>query len=251
MAINLKTFVPRPGIVNKQGCLPDPCELVCIEVPKVFDQCLIKRCLIYAATDTESTDNGLRQPVTNPQTFIGCRDFNVKLKSVSKVPLKCVAGQRPGFKKVILNFEISFTADYIDTTGATKSVSYCIARTETISKLYCPDSVAQISANGVDEDTQIIKLELVAECLDGIFEKTSTGQDVLNITLGFHLIVKAELMVQLLVPTYDYCPVPKPCEIEPIEDPCQIFDAAPIPKFYPEQNLEPLFPDCNATNCDE
>ena len=47
MSINFKKFVPRPGLVNKQGRLPDPAELVCIEVPKVFDQCLIKRCLVY------------------------------------------------------------------------------------------------------------------------------------------------------------------------------------------------------------
>ncbi len=42
MSINFNKFVPRPGLVNKQGRLPDPSELVCVEVPKVFDQCLIK-----------------------------------------------------------------------------------------------------------------------------------------------------------------------------------------------------------------
>ncbi len=41
MSINFNKFVPRPGLVNKQGHLPDPSELVCIEVPKIFDQCLM------------------------------------------------------------------------------------------------------------------------------------------------------------------------------------------------------------------
>ena len=36
MSITRDEFVPRPGIVNKQGYLPDPTELVCIEIPKVL-----------------------------------------------------------------------------------------------------------------------------------------------------------------------------------------------------------------------
>jgi len=63
--------------------------------------------------------------------------------------------------------------------------------------------------------------------------------------LGYYIVVKCELIVQLLIPAYDYCPVPKElCEEEP-EDPCERFDRAPVPKFYPEQNLDPLFPDCD------
>lgn len=247
MSITRDEFIPRPGIVNKQGCLPDPSELVCVEVPKVFDQCLIKRCLVYCdGYDTDETDEELRSdPLNSPRIFSGCRDFNLKLTSVEKIPL---AGH-PGFKKVIISFVISFYADYIDCSGQTQSELFEINRTETVSRLYCPDSIAQISASFVpsckstDLDPEIVKLEMVAECLDGTFTTDDKGNSVLDVTIGFHLIVKCELIVQLLIPAYGYCPVPDPCEEEPEENPCEKFEKAPVPKFFPDQLLEPLFDD--------
>ena len=244
MSINFKKFVPRPGLVNKQGRLPDPAEFVCIEVPKVFDQCLIKRCLVYCGgPDTNTTDCELRSdPLVDPKRYISSRDFNITLLSVEKIPIK---GKR-GFKKVVLNYMISFYADYLDCDGKTKSEFYEINRTDVIGKFYCPDSISQISAStDLEEDSNIIRLEMVAEALHGEILKDKNGDEVLDITLGYYIVVKCELLVQLLIPAYDYCPVPKViCEDEPDEDPCEIFDKAPIPKFYPDQNLEPLFPDC-------
>lgn len=244
MSINFKKFVPRPGLVNKQGRLPDPAELVCIEVPKVFDQCLIKRCLVYCGgPDTNTTDCELRSdPLVDPKRYISSRDFNITLLSVEKIPIK---GKR-GFKKVVLKYMISFYADYLDCDGKTKSELYEINRTDVIGKFYCPDSIAQISAStDLEEDSNIIRLEMVAEALHGEILKDKNRDEVLDITLGYYIVVKCELLVQLLIPAYDYCPVPRVvCEDEPDEDPCEVFDKAPIPKFYPDQNLEPLFPDC-------
>ncbi|MBV7272816.1 hypothetical protein JMF89_10560 [Clostridiaceae bacterium UIB06] len=250
MSINFKRFVPRPGLVNKQGRLPDPSELVCIEVPKIFDQCLIKRCLVYGeGPDTNTTDCELRsEPLTDPKRYIGSRDFNIKLISVDKTPLK----GKPGFKKIVICYTISFYSDYIDCNGVNKSEFYEINRTDVVGKFYCPDSIAQISASFVpvhgakDLDSDIIKLEMVADALGGELLQDEEGNDVLDITLGYYIVVKCELIVQLLIPAYDYCPVPKePCEEEPEEDPCERFEKAPIPKFYPDQNLDPLFPDCD------
>ena len=244
MAITRDEFIPRPGIVNKQGRLPDPSELVCVEVPKVFDQCLIKRCLVYACgPDTVDTDSDLRSdPLNDPRIFTGCRDFHLKLISVEKIPLK----KNPSYKKIIVCFKISFYADYINFDGETNCEFYEINRTEVISKLYCPDSIAQISASFMsgeseDIDSGIVKLELVAECLDGVFCKDDCGESFLDITLGFHLIVKCELVVQLLIPAYGYCPVPCECDEEPEVDPCEKFERAPVPKFFPDQKLKPLF----------
>lgn len=237
-------FIPRPGIVNKQGHLPDPSELVCVELPKVFDQCLIKRCLVYACgPDTLDTDADLRSDtLRDPKIFTGCRDFKLKLISVEKIPLK----KNHNYKKVIICFVISFYADYIDCNGETKCEFYEINRTEVISKLYCPDSLAQISVSSVsgasnDIDTGIVKLEMVAECLDGFFCKDDCGESFLDITLGFHLIVKCELIVQLLIPAFGYCPIPCQCEEDDEEDLCEKFDRSPVPKFFPDQKLKPLF----------
>ncbi|MCF0149131.1 MAG: hypothetical protein HUJ77_12140 [Clostridium sp.] len=244
MSINFKKFVPRPGLVNKQGRLPDPSELVCVEVPKVFDQCLIKRCLVYAeGPDTLTTDEELRSnPLVNPKRYLLSRDFRVRLLSVDKIPLK----GDPNFKKIVLNYVISFYSDYIDDSGVTQSEFYEINRTDIIGRFYCPDSIAQISASSDEdctcEESNIIKLEMVAEALDGQIVEDEAGDEVLDITLGYFIVVKAQLLVQLLIPAYDYCPVPREaCEEEPEEDPCERFDRAPVPRFYPDQNLEPLF----------
>ncbi|MGG7142747.1 hypothetical protein ACQPVP_04710 [Clostridium nigeriense] len=246
MAINFKKFVPRPGLVNKQGRLPDPSELVCVEVPKVFDQCLIKRCLVYAdGPDTLTTDEELRSdPLVNPKRYLSSRDFKIKLLSLDKIPLR----GDPSFKKIILNYVISFYSDYLDDSGATKSEFFEIHRTDIIGKFYCPDSIAQISVSSDEEceneDLNIIKLEMVAEALAGEIVEEDSGEEVLDITLGYFIVVKCQLLVQLLIPAYDYCPVPREaCEEEPEEDPCERFERAPVPKFYPDQNLDPLFPE--------
>ncbi|WP_039656318.1 hypothetical protein [Clostridium tyrobutyricum] len=248
MSINFNKFVPRPGLVNKQGRLPDPSELVCVEVPKVFDQCLIKRCLVYdEGPDTKKTDCELRSnALTDPKVYTGSRDFNIKLLSVDEVPLK----SKKGFKKIIISYVISFYADFIDCNGVNKTEFYEVNRTDIIGKFYCPDSIAETSANSSPDasskqlNSNIIKLEMVADALEGKFSKNSEGASVLDITLGYYIVVKCELIVQLLIPAYSYCPVPKePCEEDPEEKPCEIFEKAPVPKFYPEQHLKPLFPD--------
>ncbi|MPW26708.1 hypothetical protein GC105_13005 [Alkalibaculum sp. M08DMB] len=250
MSINFNKFVPRPGLVNKQGRLPDPSELVCIEVPKVFDQCLIKRCLVYnKGRDTLTTDCELRSnPLNDPKRYLGSRDFKVNLISVEKIPIKGLCD----YKKIILNYMISFIADYIDCDGVNRCELFEINRTDVIGKFYCPDSIAQISSSSTpskyckDAETNIIKLEMVAEALEGELLVDREGNNVLDITLGYFIVVKCQLIVQLLVPAYDYCPVPsKPCEEEPEEDPCERFINAPVPKFYPDQKLKPLFPDCD------
>ena len=248
MSINFKKFVPRPGLVNKQGRLPDPSELVCIEVPKVFDQCLIKRCLVYAdGLDSLTTDEELRSnPLVNPKRYLSSRDFRVRLLSVDKIPLK----GDPNFKKLVLNYVISFYSDYIDNSGINQSEFYEIHRTDIVGRFYCPDSIAQISASSDEdvtcEESNIIKLEMVAEALDGQIIEDEAGDEVLDITLGYFIVVKCQLLVQLLIPAYDYSPVPREaCEEEPEEDPCERFEKSPIPKFYPDQNLEPLFQECD------
>lgn len=256
MSINFKHFVPRPGLVNKQGLLPDPSELVCIEVPKIFDQCLIKRCLVYGkGTDTNTTDCALRSdPLDNPKRYIRSRDFDVTLLAVDKIPIR----RKPNYKKLVLYYRISFYADYIDCDGVNKTEFYEIDRTDVIGKFYCPDSIAQVSVNyahnktSQDVDGNNIKIEMVAEALDGEIVKAKDDDCYyLDITLGYFIIVKSELVVQLLVPAYGYCPVPEEMceEEEPEENPCERFYNAPIPKFYPDQILSPLFPDCYDCDC--
>lgn len=245
-------FLPKPGLINKEGFLPDPLELVSIEVPKVFDECLIKRCLKYqAGPDTEHFDEELRSnPIASSKIFLGCRDFNIKLLSVDKTPLR----DFDGYSRLIINFVISFFADYLDSDGNHKEEFFEINRTESIPKLYCPDLNAKyastLTPNSENFQSDFLKLELVAECLDGNFVLDNNNL-YLDITLGFHLIVKYEILVQLLVPAYGYPPVPRPCKPIPIEDPCRKFNRTEAPKFYPDQKLKPLFDDGCEDDCDD
>ncbi|RMD03268.1 hypothetical protein D9O40_03780 [Clostridium autoethanogenum] len=243
MSINFDKFALRPGLVNKQGQLPDPSELVCIEVPKIFDQCLIKKCLIYSeGPDTDKTDCELRSNIiTDPKRYIESRDFNIKLISIDKIPLK----KKEDFKKIIISYIISFYADYIDNNGINKSEFYEINRTDIIQSLYCPDPISEVSSNIPSEnsDSNIIKLEMVADALDGQLNKDTNGNYVLDITLGYYIAVKSQFIVQLLIPSYKYNTIPKGvCEENIEENPCEIFEKSPIPQFYPNQKLEPLFP---------
>lgn len=239
-------FSPKPGLINKEGFLPDPLELVSVEVPKVFDECLIKRCLKYQdGPDTDCFDEELRSnPLTSAKLFLGCRDFNIKLLSFDKTPLR----DFDGYNRIVISFVISFYADYLDSAGNPQSEFFEINRTESIPKLYCPDLMARYASNVIpnskDFESQFLKLELVAEGLNGIFVESSNNL-YLDITLGFHLIVKFEILVQLLVPAYGYAPVPRPCRPLPFEDPCKKFNRCPAPKFYPDQKLKPLFDDCD------
>lgn len=244
MSIKLKKFSPRPGLVNKQGRLPDPSELVCIEVPKIFDQCLIKKCLLYSeGPDTITTDMELLSDalINSPKRYIGSRDFTINLTSIDKIPLK----SDPNYKKLIISYSINFFADYIDNDGVNRSEEFEVNRTDTIGKFYCPDSIAQISASTDEEinESGFIKLEMVAEALIGKIIEIEDNF-FLEITLGYFITVKCALTVQLLIPAYDYCPVPNaPCEEEEEDNPCEVFEKSPVPKFYPDQNLKPLFID--------
>lgn len=258
MSINFKKkFVPRPGRVNKQGRLPDPSELVCVEIPKVFDQCLIKRCLVFRrGRDTNTSDCELRSNALNdPRKYLGSRDFSVEICSVSMTPIRAC----PDFKKVAISYMISFCADYIDAEGVNERELFEINRKEVIGKFYCPNRISANSAffeEDIDEysannEEANIRLELVAEALSGDIDQDDEGNSVIDITLGYYLVVKYVLPVTLLIPAYDYYTVREaPCPEVDEEDLCELFERAPVPQFYPDQNLNPLFPDSDSNNDD-
>lgn len=258
MAINPKDFIPRPGFVNKQGCLPDPDELCCIQVPKIFDQCLIKRCLkpIDEMGNLNSELCKELTGVTDPSQVkkIGCcRNFDVDITSVSK---SCVKGEE-GYKRVTVNFTVTFKVDVLIDTGSTcetRTLEYTVNQTITVPKFYCPDPIAEVSISKgclcnpdiEDADEKMIKLEVVADCLRSELIKVdcpdpNPDKVFLCITLGLFIIVKSELLVQLLIPCYGYCPIPDECPGE--QDPCTEFMNRDVPDFYPPQKMDSLFPD--------
>lgn len=58
----------------------------------------------------------------------------------------------------------------------------------------------------------------------------------LNLTVGVFIIVKVVGTVQLLIPTFGYCPPPPACEEFSPEDICDMFDNVEFPdNFFPPQ----------------
>jgi len=213
MSIIIDETMPRRSAANRQVSLPNGSELVCIEVPKIFDQVCIKRSLIFdEGLDTDETDRELRSnPLFNPSVFIGCGSFNLKIVSIEKIPF-C---ETPDYKRITLCFVIWFYAYFKDSSGRKRKELYEINRTEVIPKLYCPDALPEKAApftsikHPSDAEREMVKVEMLAQCIDGSFTKDCNDHNVLDITLEFQLLVKCELVVQLLVPAYNYCKAPR------------------------------------------
>ena len=59
--------------------------------------------------------------------------------------------------------------------------------------------------------------------------------DTLTFAAGVFIIVKVVGTVQLLIPTFGYCPAPDPCEEFSPSDICDEFDYRMFPDFFPCQ----------------
>jgi rRNA-processing protein FCF1 len=88
MAINQITCQSCNNNVAGTQAAVGASRMECIEVQKVFDQCLIRRCLVFGPTETATTDPELRRVLeglgaNDVQRFIGCRNFNLVINSVT------------------------------------------------------------------------------------------------------------------------------------------------------------------------
>ena len=230
-------------IINPEN-FPLPNELVCIQVPKVFDQAALRDCVTRTVTLIPGSG------VINPNfAFEGADDFDiVEVKVISKVDSLV----KPGFKKLKLFVRIRYTIHYTD--GVIQStLSDEAGFNLTVNEIYCPNCVAQIgvihyppdNATGtLDADGLFIKVEALAEA----FNDAISPSGVLSLDLGVFFIIKCECVVQLLIPSYGYCPVP-PEQQNAASQNCSTFNnrrLTPFPtQFFPDQKVNLL----DANNC--
>ena len=234
------------GQILNPDNFPVPNELVCIQVPKVFDQVALRDCV--TRTVTLVPGSGVINPIF---AFEGADNFDiVEVKVISKQD----SLTRPGFKKLKLFVRLTYTIFYTD--GINKlSITDSIGFNLTINEIYCPNCLAQIgvirypedNALGlIDADGLLIKVEALAEVFNDAVNPT-TG--VLTLDVGVFFIIKCECIVQLLIPAYGYCPVP-PEQNNPSTQNCNTFNnrkLTPFPtQFFPDQKWNPL----DATKCD-
>ncbi len=219
---------------------PVPNELVCIQVPKVFDQVALRDCITRTVTLIPGSG------VINPMfAFEGADNFDiVEVKVVSKQDTLT----KPGFKKLKLFVRLTYTIHYTDGVNQL-SVTDSAGFNLTINEIYCPNCLAQIgvirypaeNALGlIDADGLLVKVEALAETFNDAVNPT-TG--VLTLDLGVFFIIKCECIVQLLIPAYGYCPVP-PEQNNPSTQNCSTFNdrkQTPFPtQFFPNQKWNPL-----------
>jgi len=235
MAYNVKI---EAGQITNPDSFPPANELVCIQVPKVFDQASLRDCV--TRTITLIPGSGVINPIFS---FEGSDDFDIiEVKVISKAD----SLTKPGFKKLKLFVRIRYTIHYSDGVNqltTTDDASFNL----TINEIYCPNCIAQIGvirypAEDIpgthDADGLFIKVEALAETFNDAISNSTLTLDV-----GVFFIVKCECAVQLLIPAYGYCPVP-PEQPNPSTQNCTTFNdktLTPFPtQFFPDQKTNPL-----------
>jgi len=231
------------GQILNPDSFPTPNELVCIQVPKVFDQVSLRDCV---------TRNVVLEPslgVCHPNfAFEGANNFDiVEVKVISKTD----SLTRPGFKKLKLFVRIRYDIFYTDGEHQLKQSDEATFNL-TINEIYCPNCMTQIGVirypkdstgaphGTLDADGLFIKVEALAEAFNDV---VCTGTGALTLDIGAFFVVKCECIVQLLIPAYGYCPVP-PEQTNPASQTCRTFNdrtRTPFPtQLFPDQKWNPL-----------
>jgi hypothetical protein len=237
-----KIRIEAGQILNPEN-FPLPTELVCVQVPKVFDQVSLRDCV---------TRNIVLKPhpcVANPvYAFEGASNFDItEVKVISKTD----SMTRPGFKRLKLFVKIRYDIFFTDGVSHHKQSDEA-AFNLTINEIYCPNCMTQVGiirypkdysgfpCGTLDVDGLLIKVEALAEAFNDMIN-SCTG--ALTLDIGAFFIVKCECIVQLLMPAYGYCPVP-PEQINPASQTCISFNdriRTPFPTtFFPDQKWNPL-----------
>ncbi|WP_026486155.1 hypothetical protein [Caldanaerobius polysaccharolyticus] len=214
MAFNAKTIgslqvVPGPV---EPGQFPEPTEIVCIVADKVYDACSQRICLDNIAPTVFVPLIG----ETNPQ-FNRCENVTVTLlpTGFTVTPLP----DRPGFARVQGTFQVSYNIIVKYDSGAEQTVLGTPATFTKDVVMYVPTA----NANN-------IAFEASAECLFGRVNVDNT----INVILGVFIILKAVISVQLLIPSFGFCPTPPECEEFPANV-CEEFMQRPFPDMFPPQ----------------
>lgn len=196
-----------PGII--QNCNANGvCERVCIQVKKVFDACLNQ--ITLSNLEVLATDFDPPAPV-EPLTYVSAvSNGPAVISNLSVIRLD----DQPNFARVSCSITMPIKINYIDANSVPGTATSTITLNEDV-LLYVPQTSVipysvEVFANGISNIGSYI------------------GNDVFQITICIYVILKIVAEVDLLVPSYGYCPIP----------PCTPFDESECNAFF---NL-PLFP---------
>ncbi|MFZ5966010.1 MAG: hypothetical protein ACOYVK_02375 [Bacillota bacterium] len=247
-----------PGVIPEElrEQFGNACELVCVQVPKVYDSCLLRVCLVGDPTKENTAegiffDPDLRQRIDcSADNIVNARIAGLVPNSFRVISKRPVPGD-PDRKIITFTYQLRILYDVVFDDGTvTTDNEVLLRRSETVGPLYCPESLAIIRESRVDQsgtifpatdaDDEIVKLEIVASVLDAQIERQGLNtadpyDDVCFavFTVGIYHIIKCELIVQLVIPAFGFCPPPAPCER--LGEPCEVFNAQLPPAFFPPQ----------------
>ncbi|WP_129597647.1 hypothetical protein [Anaerophilus nitritogenes] len=253
------TSIYTPGVIPEElrEQFGNACELVCVQIPKVYDSCLLRVCLVGNDRKSKSKEGILFDP--DLKVRIDCSaDGIVNPRVVGIVPGsfkvldKKSMSSDPDRKFITFTYQLRILYDIVFDDGTiSRDNELLLRRSETVGPLYCPESLAIIRESKVDQsgivhppedvDDNIVKLEIIAKVLDAqiIRDDCKTPCDPYDdqcfavFTVGIYHIIKCELIVQLVIPAFGFCPPPAPCER--MGEPCEIFNQELPPDFFPPQ----------------
>lgn len=218
-------------------------ELVCVQVPKVFDQVALRECKTRSVVLLTTCTQPL--PTVNFEGASGFTITEIKVLSRTDVPSK------PCFSKLKLSVKVDYTINY-SVNDVPHTQADTVTFILTVNEIYCPDSVAQVATTGlngtdtVNESGSFTKVEALIEAFHDVITVSVEGCThtfTLSLDIGAFFIVKCEAIVQLLLPAYGYCPIP-PEQPNLSAQTCAIFDnktLTPFPtSFFPQQRVNPL-----------
>jgi len=186
---------------------------VCVIIEKVFDSCLQRECFL---------DFTLPFPVGGcpPFTFVSMTFLNGVI-----IPGSIVITPIPDTVKARVQFtiQIPFTLTLRDSCGTLFAIAGTLPDINKDIILYFPATPPEFDFN--------LRIETRTEVLTPpVFTATT-----IVLSIGTFIISKVTGVVQLQIPEFGFCPAPGPCEEFIPANPCEDFESAPVPDFFPPQ----------------
>ena len=168
------------------------CEKVCIQVRKVFDACISQTTL--ESLSVTLTDLNPASPA-EPLTFVSGKSTSTRgtITALTVTPL----ADRPGLSRVLATVSIPVEITYTDANGVEGTGTGNIALTEDIVMCVPTGSVFPVE----------LAATVNMASPNGVYVSGTT----FSITACTTVVMKVLADVDLLVPSYGYCPIP-PCQ---------------------------------------
>ena len=212
----------RPGIFPGQtnNINNGLCERICIQVTKVFDACLNQAQFEnYSLT----VDNFSPENPAFPLTFVSAYSTATNPATLSNLVITRFE-DRPNFSRVQADVNIPVIVTYTDANGVSGTASGTVTIREDVI-LYVPQPA-------------LTPINVIAFGSVVSTQGTFTGDNTFSITACVTVVLKVVADVDVMVPSYGYCPIP-PCTPFTADQVCPgVFDTPLYPTAVAPQSRD-------------